>query len=95
MSSRPNPNSERDTTSTLMTSGEVADLFEVSYETVKNWVKAGKMKAWNTPGGHHRFARTEIMAIYNEMTGATQSNGHRANACPTCGRPYKNGGTDA
>jgi excisionase family DNA binding protein len=40
----------------LLTAGEVAAHCRVSYEAVKKWVKAGKLKASFTPGRHRRIA---------------------------------------
>ncbi|MCC7261310.1 MAG: response regulator [Candidatus Latescibacteria bacterium] len=39
----------------LLTTGEVAAHCRVSYETVNNWIKSGKLVAYVTPGKHHRI----------------------------------------
>lgn len=39
----------------LLTTGEVAAHCRVSYETVNNWIKSGKLVAYITPGKHHRI----------------------------------------
>ena len=39
----------------LLTTGEVATHCRVSYETVNQWIKAGKLKSYTTPGRHHRI----------------------------------------
>lgn len=38
----------------ILTTGDIADHCQVSYETVVNWIKAAKLKAHATPGGHKR-----------------------------------------
>lgn len=40
---------------TVITTGDVAEHCQVSYETVKNWIRQGKLPAFETPGGHHRI----------------------------------------
>lgn len=39
----------------LLTTGEIAAHCRVSYETVNNWIKSGKLVAYVTPGRHHRI----------------------------------------
>lgn len=39
----------------LFTTGEVAAHCGVSYETVKEWIKTGKLTAYVTPGKHRRI----------------------------------------
>jgi excisionase family DNA binding protein len=46
--------------SELLTSREVADLFGVTTETVRNWAIAGRLTAHPTPGGRLRFRRDEV-----------------------------------
>tara|TARA_Y100000588_G_scaffold366863_1_gene433012 strand:+ start:256 stop:864 length:609 start_codon:yes stop_codon:yes gene_type:complete len=38
----------------ILTTGDIAEHCQVSYETVVNWIKAAKLKAHATPGGHKR-----------------------------------------
>lgn len=47
----------------LMTPGEVADIFRVDPKTVTRWANAGKLRSVQTPGGHRRFYRTDIMEM--------------------------------
>jgi excisionase family DNA binding protein len=42
------------------TTYEAAHLLGVSLPTVVNWVKARRLKAHRTPGGHRRIAREEL-----------------------------------
>lgn len=46
-----------------ITTGTVAEHCEVTYETVKNWIRQGKLPAFETPGGHHRI----LMEEFNEF----------------------------
>lgn len=45
---------------TSITTGTVAEHCEVTYETVKNWIRQGKLPAFETPGGHHRILMDEF-----------------------------------
>ncbi len=38
-----------------LTTGEVAQVFEVSATAVKKWIQQGKLRAVRTPGGHFRI----------------------------------------
>lgn len=42
--------------------GEVARLAGVTVATVRNWERAGKIKAFRTPGGQRRFWLSEVKA---------------------------------
>ncbi|RMF89808.1 MAG: response regulator [Nitrospinota bacterium] len=37
-----------------LTTGEIARYCQVTHFTVTNWINAGKLRAYRTPGGHHR-----------------------------------------
>jgi excisionase family DNA binding protein len=45
------------------TTHEAARLLGVSLPTVVNWVKARRLKAHRTPGGHRRIAREDLAAF--------------------------------
>ena len=49
----------------LMTTGEVARLCGVTPDAVLKWIKAGKLPATRTPGGHYRVSRAdcEVMGL--------------------------------
>jgi len=47
----------------LLTPGEVASLYRVDPKTVTRWVKAGRLSAFKTPGGHHRFFKDYIYKL--------------------------------
>lgn len=49
--------------SDLLTPGEVAALFRVDPKTVTRWGHAGKLVSVKTPGGHHRFRRSDVEAL--------------------------------
>lgn len=42
------------------TSGEVAGFCDVTINSVKKWIAAGKLSAFRTPGGHYRVNRDEF-----------------------------------
>ncbi len=42
------------------TTYEASQFLGVSLPTVVNWIKAGRLKAHRTPGGHRRIAREEL-----------------------------------
>lgn len=44
----------------LYTTGDVARLFHVSVQAVKKWIKAGKLRAVRTPGGHFRIPARQL-----------------------------------
>ena len=45
----------------LLTTGDVASHCQVSYETVSNWIKSGKLKSHATPGRHRRISREDFI----------------------------------
>ena len=44
----------------FLSTGETAQFFSVTPDTVLKWVKAGKISASRTPGGHYRIRRNLI-----------------------------------
>lgn len=48
-----------------LTTGEVAEACQVSVGAVKKWIRQGKLKAFRSPGGHHRIRRTHFEAFCN------------------------------
>jgi excisionase family DNA binding protein len=48
----------------LMTPAEVAALFRVVTKTVSRWEREGKLTSIRTPGGHHRYRRAEVEALF-------------------------------
>jgi excisionase family DNA binding protein len=43
---------------------EAAQILDVHVHTLKRWVHAGKVTGWRTPGGHWRFRRSDIEALF-------------------------------
>src|SRR6266566_7334327 len=46
-----------------LTTGEVARRCQVSVGTVKNWIEAGKLEAFRTPGRHFRIRASELRRL--------------------------------
>jgi excisionase family DNA binding protein len=46
-----------------MTTGQAARYCHVSQATVVNWIKEGKLKAYATPGGHHRILLPDFLSF--------------------------------
>ena len=53
-------------TKKILTTGDVATHCEVSYETVANWIKSGKLKSHQTPGRHHRIRLEDFMDFLSD-----------------------------
>ena len=51
----------------LLTPSEVAEMFRVNPKTVTRWVRAGKISAIRTLGGHRRFRAVEIMRYLEQV----------------------------
>ena len=51
-----------------LTTYQVSRYCEVYVSTVANWIKAGKLKAYRTPGGHHRIKRTDLIKFMKEYS---------------------------
>lgn len=43
-----------------LTPSDVAELFNVSVQTVGLWADSGKLRSFRTPGGHRRFRRGDV-----------------------------------
>jgi len=46
-----------------LTTGQVAEYSCVSQATIVNWIKSGKLKAYTTPGGHHRILLSDFLSF--------------------------------
>jgi molybdopterin-binding protein len=44
----------------LLKTKEAAQLLNISYPTIKQWIYRGKVKTVMTLGGHHRVPRSEV-----------------------------------
>lgn len=49
-----------------LTTGQAARYCSVSQVTIINWIKKGQLKAYATPGGHHRILLTDFVAFLEE-----------------------------
>ena len=47
----------------LLTPGEVAAVFGVDQQTVRRWVRTGKLPAIRTPGGTRRYRASDVAAL--------------------------------
>jgi excisionase family DNA binding protein len=54
---------ERDAMRRFYTTHDAAGLLGVSLPTVVNWIKARRIRAHRTPGGHRRIAREDLAAF--------------------------------
>ncbi len=46
--------------------GEVAEFCSVTPDTVLKWIRAGKIPAIRTPGGHHRISRASLRTLIQD-----------------------------
>ncbi|MGY6501608.1 MAG: helix-turn-helix domain-containing protein [Acidimicrobiales bacterium] len=53
--------------SDILTPLEVARLFGVTSEAVRNWADAGKLPHFKTPGGQRRFHRADVEAFLGPL----------------------------
>lgn len=60
-------------TQPLLTTGEVATALAVDPDTVRRWVKDGKLTAVSLPSGVLRFKRSEIDRILGVEPGSTEA----------------------
>ena len=51
------------TTITVFTVNQVSELLQVSPQTIVNWIEAGKLEAYKTPGGHRRIKKSALEAF--------------------------------
>jgi excisionase family DNA binding protein len=45
---------------TVFTVNQVGELLQVSPQTIVNWIEAGKLEAYKTPGGHRRIKKSDL-----------------------------------
>jgi len=50
----------------FLTTGEIARHCQVGHLTVSNWIRAGKLQASRTPGGHYRVGREDFLRFLME-----------------------------
>lgn len=44
---------------------KASEIFGVSFSTIKNWIRSGRINTYLTPTGHHRITEQEINRIQN------------------------------
>jgi two-component system, OmpR family, response regulator len=49
------------------TTFEISQICEVNPTTVQNWIKGNKLRAFQTPGGHRRVNRKDLLAFLKEF----------------------------
>lgn len=52
--------------SVVMTPGEVAAMFRVDPKTVTRWANTGSLASFKTLGGHRRFLRKDVEALWKK-----------------------------
>ncbi|UCC44082.1 MAG: helix-turn-helix domain-containing protein [Candidatus Zixiibacteriota bacterium] len=55
-------------TQQLLSTGEAAALCSVTPDTVLKWIRAGRVEAHRTPGGHHRIPRVALKKMLDTDT---------------------------
>jgi len=53
--------------STFFTTFEISQICGVNPTTVQNWVKAKKLRAFKTPGGHRRVRRADLISFLKKF----------------------------
>ena len=54
------------TTINVFTVNQVSELLQVSPQTIVNWIEAGKLEAYKTPGGHRRIQKSDLEAFVKQ-----------------------------
>ena len=54
------------TTISVFTVNQVGELLQVSPQTIVNWIEAGKLEAYKTPGGHRRIKKSDLEAFVKQ-----------------------------
>nr|WP_160050084.1 BldC family transcriptional regulator [Nocardiopsis sp. FR4] len=49
-----------------LTPAEVATLFRVDGKTVARWARDGRISSFRTPGGHRRYLKSEVTALWSQ-----------------------------
>ena len=52
---------------TFFTTFEISQICGVNPTTVQNWIKGKKLKAFQTPGGHRRVRREDLIAFLKKF----------------------------
>lgn len=49
------------------TTHDIAKICDVYPSSVVNWISAGRLKSYSTPGGHHRVTREDLLSFLEEF----------------------------
>lgn len=70
MKERPVPSFDPDSPDDkLYTTTQIAELFAVTTETVRDWIKTGKLPGITLGGGQYRVKRKDLVAFANHKYG--------------------------
>lgn len=61
-----------------LTPADVADLLGVARQTVSRWAREGELPHLTTPGGWHRFRRSDVDAFIERLHQAQTAPGAEA-----------------
>lgn len=56
----------KEETTNFLTTRQLAQRWQVSQASIKRWADAGRLNPARTPGGHRRFALSEVLRFQNE-----------------------------
>ena len=63
------PNSQKTALKRLFyTTFEISQICGVNPTTVQNWIKGKRLKAFQTPGGHRRVRREDLISFMKEFS---------------------------
>jgi excisionase family DNA binding protein len=69
------PPLRRDMTDTVLRTGEVAALLQISHRTVLAWAKKGWLPSIQTPGGQRRYRASDLEAVLERMVPRNERTG--------------------
>lgn len=58
--------------SNLLTTGDVARLFQVHERTVAEWARTGRLPSLRTPGGRRRYLAEDVRRLLDNVDGASR-----------------------
>lgn len=53
-------------TNEFLSPAQAGKLCDTSYNSIKRWVKAGKLKGHKTPGGYHKISKNDLFSMMKE-----------------------------
>lgn len=68
----------------ILNTREAAALLNVTPQTIKNYIYAGKLKAMKTPGGHHRIRRADLEKLGFSKSDQSQASRSYEELVETC-----------